>query len=164
MSKFKLILFITVLAVAAVVIVYDKAIKPQAEKLSPFIDADGYYKIMWFGPTVKAVDAEKLFEEVNAGEESIYLIDLRTEIEYNSGHIDGTLSMPFEEYVKFSVDDFSKVKKTIVFISSDEKLAKFACKQMVLQGFTNVVYLAGGMNNWKFTLAKNTSINNQEIK
>lgn len=81
--------------------------------------------------------------------ESAILIDVRTEEEYNEGHIDGAILLPLDsinqDSVKDVVDDYSKV--IIVYCRSGQRSAQ-ALEKLTELGYKEV-YDLGAMSNWK---------------
>ncbi len=151
MSKIKLYFFYFVLIIAAGVIFYDKQMKPTVEKLGINISPVDYYKIMWFGSSVKAIDALNLNSLVQNNSDTIYLIDLRPEIIYFTGHIKGSLSMSFHDFLSTPVNDFKKIHKKLIFISQGDKKSKLVCKLLAEKGLNiNTAYLKGGIENWEY--------------
>lgn len=73
-----------------------------------------------------------------------FLIDVRSEAEYNSGHIEGAISIPLDK-----IDDieFAKNINLIVYCRSGSRSKSAALKLLDL-GYVNV-YDLGSMDNWK---------------
>ncbi len=95
----------------------------------------------------KNISPNKVKEMLNSGE-NIVLIDVRTDAEYNSGHIKGAKHLPISK-----IEDWSKSldpsKKTIVYcqggvrsVTGSEALAK--------KGFSSVYNMLGGIEDWTF--------------
>lgn len=76
--------------------------------------------------------------------DSTFLIDVRSEAEYDSGHIEGAISIPLDE-----IDDikFAKSINLIVYCKSGSRSKSAALKLLEL-GYVNV-YDFGSMDNWK---------------
>ena len=77
-----------------------------------------------------------------------YLIDVRSESEYESGHISGSLNIPGGQAVQ-RADDFVAVKNgKIIFISGESTRAVMAAYWYRQMGFRNVSVLQGGLHAW----------------
>lgn len=77
------------------------------------------------------------------------LIDVRTDQEYNEGHIEGAVLMPVEmitkEFAKDIITDFDQI--VIVYCKSGKRSAN-AASELKKLGYTKV-YNLGAMANWK---------------
>ncbi len=73
-----------------------------------------------------------------------FLVDVRSEAEYNGGHIEGAISIPLDE-----IDDIKLAKNInlIVYCRSGSRSKSAALKLLDL-GYVNV-YDLGSMDNWK---------------
>jgi rhodanese-related sulfurtransferase len=77
-----------------------------------------------------------------------YLIDVRAEREYASGHIAGSINVPGGQAVQ-RADDFMAVRNArIVFISNESSRAIMAAYWYRLMGFPNVFVLERGLGAW----------------
>jgi rhodanese-related sulfurtransferase len=77
-----------------------------------------------------------------------YLIDVRSEREYESGHIDGSINVPGGQAVQ-RADDFIAVRNAqIAFISNVSARAIMAAYWYRQMGFPNVSVLRGGLRAW----------------
>ena len=77
-----------------------------------------------------------------------YLIDVRAEREYESGHIAGSVNVPGGQAVQ-RADDFVAVRNArIVFISNQSSRAIMAAYWYRLMGFPNVFVLERGLCGW----------------
>jgi rhodanese-related sulfurtransferase len=78
----------------------------------------------------------------------IYLIDVRSETEYGSGHLPGSLSLPGGQAVQ-RADDFVAVKNgKIVFVSATSARAVMAAYWYRQMGFPDIAVLQGGLRAW----------------
>jgi len=98
---------------------------------------------------ISAQDAKKIMDE----EKNIVILDVRTEEEYSSGHI--------ENSVLISVDDL-KDKAESILKDKDQKILIYcrtgnrsntALKKLKEMGYTNL-YDFGGINSWEYGLVK----------
>jgi rhodanese-related sulfurtransferase len=77
-----------------------------------------------------------------------YLIDVRSEREYESGHVPGSLSVPGGQAVQ-RADDFVAVRNAqIIFISNESARAVMTAYWYRQMGFPNVSVLEGGLRAW----------------
>ncbi|MGH7871950.1 MAG: rhodanese-like domain-containing protein [Candidatus Binatia bacterium] len=86
---------------------------------------------------------------INIGAEAIYLIDVRSESEYESGHLAGSINVPGGQAVQ-RADDFVALRNApIVFISDQSARAIMAAYWYRLMHFPNISVLQGGLRAWK---------------
>ena len=77
-----------------------------------------------------------------------YLIDVRLEGEFASGHVPGSISVPGGQAVQ-RADDFVAVRNgQIVFISNESARAVMAAYWYRQMGFRHVAVLQGGLRGW----------------
>jgi rhodanese-related sulfurtransferase len=85
----------------------------------------------------------------NLADPLTYLIDVRSEEEYESGHLPGSISVPGGQAVQ-RADDFVAVRNAqIVFISNQSARATMAAYWYRQMGYPNVFILQGGLSAWK---------------
>ena len=78
-----------------------------------------------------------------------YLIDVRSETEYEAGHVPGSIHVPGGQAVQ-RADDFIAVRNApIVFISGEGARAVMAAYWYKKMGFSNVAVLEGGVHGWR---------------
>ena len=96
---------------------------------------------------ISADDAARLSARKTDGVS--YLLDVRSEEEFASGHMAGAVSLPGGQAVQ-RADDFAPVRNgTIVFISNDSTRAVMAAYWYKQMGFPKVFVLQGGLNSWQ---------------
>jgi rhodanese-related sulfurtransferase len=84
----------------------------------------------------------------NAGSSVNYLIDVRSEKEYDSSHVAGSINVPGGQAVQ-RADDFVAVRNArIIFISNESARAVMAAYWYRQMGFPNVYVLQGGLRRW----------------
>ncbi|MBE0470046.1 MAG: rhodanese-like domain-containing protein [Methyloprofundus sp.] len=77
------------------------------------------------------------------------IIDVRSSMEYNSGHIPGAQHIPFwQSFTSDALDTYDKQDELIVYCEHGPRagIAKFA---YFLAGFKNIRYLEGHMTAWR---------------
>jgi len=96
-----------------------------------------------------------------ASDRFVYAIDVRSEAEFESGHIAGSLSVPGGQAVQ-RADDFIAVRNAdIVFISNESARAVMAAYWYRQMGFPRVARLQGGLRAWSecgYELARDAPI------
>lgn len=111
-----------------------------------------WQKLFGFGRSslsaqIQKITPQELNQRLQSGE-SLIILDVRTPQEYRqNGHIRGSRLVPLTELSqksqKLSQD------RPIVCVCQSGSRSKFACEQLVRQGFTNVINLAGGIGAWR---------------
>ena len=100
-----------------------------------------------FGGGITQITASELKAKID-NKESILIIDVRTRQEYKSdGHIAKSKLIPLSELQSRSRN--LRKNKPIVCVCRSGNRSRSACKQLLNQGFTEVINLRGGMNSWK---------------
>jgi rhodanese-related sulfurtransferase len=110
-------------------------------------------------PGVKRVRAAEVRELIA---QSAVMVDVRSEKEYNEGHIPGAILVPYGEKslkdIAFdpALDTFSGVdklhkNKAVIFACNGPECWKSykAAKAAVARGFTTVYWFRGGLPEWK---------------
>lgn len=95
--------------------------------------------------TVNVIEGKKLIEE-NFENDNFQVIDVRSQMEYNSGHIPGSRLLPLDEINQW-YDDLDK-DKTYLFVCRSGGRSSMACQFLQNNGYTNVINLMGGMIDW----------------
>lgn len=83
--------------------------------------------------------------EILAKDSTINLYDLRTPIEFASGHIPDSHNLPFEELKYFN----DPKNETYYFICRSGNLARHVCKSLKSKGYKNLISVNDGILNWK---------------
>jgi rhodanese-related sulfurtransferase len=96
------------------------------------------------------VSARELLDHLPRNEVGVtYLIDVRSESEYEDGHIAGSLNIPGGQAVQ-RADDFVAVKNgRIIFVSNQSARAVMAAYWYRQMGFRDVKVLQGGFEAWR---------------
>jgi phage shock protein E len=77
----------------------------------------------------------------------IMLLDVRTDREYNQGHIPGAVHVPLSE-VGTRVKKVKKDKELVVYCRSGNQ-SIWAIKRLMGMGYTHLYNLKGGYSAWK---------------
>jgi rhodanese-related sulfurtransferase len=96
------------------------------------------------------VSARELLDHLARNEGGVtYLIDVRSETEYEDGHIAGSLNIPGGQAVQ-RADDFVAVKNSRIIFVSDQSARAVMCAYWYRQmGFRDVKVLQGGLQAWR---------------
>ena len=95
------------------------------------------------------LNQEKWLFSINNSENSL-IIDVRTQDEFNDGHIENSLNFNIYDAVKF-IEEISKLDKQAsvhVYCKSGERSLQ-ACEIIKGMGFSKVFNLIGGITEWK---------------
>ena len=97
---------------------------------------------------ITAEEAKKLMET-----ENVIILDVRTQEEYNEGHIKNSILLPDTE-ISTKAQEVLKDKdsKILVYCRSGRRSAH-ASKMLISMGYTNV-YDFGGIIDWKYEIEK----------
>lgn len=101
--------------------------------------------------TYKKISAEDA--KVIMDSEDVIILDVRTQEEYNGGHIENALLLPVTD-IKDKADGIltDKDAKILVYCRSGNRSAA-ASKELISMGYTNV-YDFGGISSWPYDLVK----------
>ena len=95
------------------------------------------------------LNQEKWLFSINNSENSL-IIDVRTQDEFNDGHIENSLNFNIYDAVKF-IEEISKLDKQAsvhVYCKSGIRSLQ-ACEIIKGMGFSKVFNLIGGITEWK---------------
>lgn len=98
---------------------------------------------------ISSEDAKKIIDE----EKNIVIIDVRTEDEYNSGHIKNSILIPVND-LKDKAENILKDKnqKILIYCRTGNR-SNTAGKILDEMGYSNI-YDFGGINSWEYGLVK----------
>ena len=94
----------------------------------------------------EALSSEKLAEIIASADPDTYLVDVRTEAEYNAGAIPTAINIPFD-VIADNLPTEDRSARIIVYCRSGNRsgIAEDTLEEL---GFTNVMDF-GGVGNWK---------------
>ncbi|MEM6719460.1 MAG: rhodanese-like domain-containing protein [Bacteroidota bacterium] len=97
---------------------------------------------------IKILDVAAFKEAISA--ENIQLVDVRTKLEYNAGHIENAANIDFFDRSNFNENfaEFDREKPVYLYCRSGHRSQR-AAKKLVKIGFTKIYDLKGGYKAWK---------------
>ena len=100
---------------------------------------------------VVKITSEEAKEEMNNGD--VTILDVRTEEEYNSGHIENSILITVDD-IESKAEEIlpNKDEKILVYCRSGNR-SKKAADLLVKIGYTNV-YDFGGIKDWPYEVVK----------
>ncbi len=112
----------------------------------------GLFMFMQSSNANQTMKYEELQNKLNA-QENFVLLDVRTQEEFDAGHIAGAILLPYDEInVKASTVLPDKEKEIVLYCRSGRRSA-IAKKALVELGYKDVEDF-GGINRWKGELVK----------
>ncbi len=98
--------------------------------------------------SVQVIDAKTAREMMNDGEAYI-LVDVRTEDEFNQGHIEGALLLPYDRINTLASTLIPDTSSRILLYCRSGRRSALAAEALIDMGYTNV-YDFGGINDWPY--------------
>ena len=95
--------------------------------------------------------SQKVAEKHDRGEDFI-LLDVRTEMEYKSGHIKGSQHIPLDKLAS-RLTELNKSKEIVTYCRAGLRAAQ-AYRILKNAGFKNVKYMDGSILAWTYGLEK----------
>ncbi|MDW7663102.1 MAG: rhodanese-like domain-containing protein [Bacillota bacterium] len=102
--------------------------------------------------TVNSIDAETAIEMMASGEDFI-LVDVRTQAEFDEGHIEGALLLPVDQIETLSVEQLPNKDAVVLVYCRSGNRSDQASKILVDLGYQNV-YDFGGIIDWPGEIVK----------
>jgi len=94
----------------------------------------------------KKISSQTLISLSN--QDKAFLIDLRESEAFQSGHITNSINIPFNNLVN-RTNEINQKDKSIILICDMGSVSPNAGETLKKEGFTNVLILKGGINEWK---------------
>ncbi|WP_298510286.1 rhodanese-like domain-containing protein [uncultured Kordia sp.] len=107
-----------------------------------------------FGATSKATEAIEIIDAIAFKEaisaENVQLVDVRTKLEYNAGHIENAINIDFFDRSNFaeSFASFNREQPMYLYCRSGHRSQR-AAKKLAKIGFQKIYDLQGGFKAWK---------------
>ena len=97
---------------------------------------------------VAFIDGEKVYQMIK--NKDTYIIDVREDYEYKSGHLPNSYNIPLGHINSISLNNFSHTSTIIVYCRSGNR-SNIAANLLIKLGYENV-YDMGGITNWPYDL------------
>lgn len=91
---------------------------------------------------------QELLQLINTGQSPV-IVDVRSQSEYQAGHVPGAIHVPFwNAFTTDSLDELEKSRSLVLYCEHGPRagIAKLAFS---LSGFDDISYLAGHMSAWR---------------
>ncbi|MDC7246147.1 MAG: rhodanese-like domain-containing protein [Sphaerochaetaceae bacterium] len=96
----------------------------------------------------------QMAKEMMDSQNQLIIIDVRTESEYNSGHIEGALLLPNEEISTEGRIDMLPDKHAVILVyCRSGNRSSQAARKLASLGYINV-YDFGGLNSWPYEIVQ----------
>ena len=96
----------------------------------------------------KRITAEEAFNMMQNSKEYI-LLDVRTEEEFNSEHIEGAILIPDNEISNRAADELPDKNALILIYCRSGRRSEIAARELINMGYTNT-YDFGGILTWPY--------------
>jgi phage shock protein E len=100
----------------------------------------------------KSIKTAELAKRVEAGE-TPYVIDVRSDSEWNGGHVPGAVHIPVEQLEK-RMNEVKRDGTPMFIVCASGGRSSSASELLSNRGFLNVNNVDGGMNAWRGEIAK----------
>ena len=97
---------------------------------------------------VTLIDGEQVYKMMQ--KENTYIIDVREDYEYKSGHLPNAYNIPLGNINSISLKNFTYSSNIIVYCRSGNR-SNTAANLLIKMGYKNV-YDMGGIANWPYDL------------
>ena len=96
---------------------------------------------------------QELAKEMMRADDSLVVVDVRTQEEYAEGHIPGAVCVPNESIVDAQPAELPDLEQTILVYCRSGRRSKEAAQKLADMGYTNV-YEFGGIIDWNGEVVK----------
>ncbi len=103
----------------------------------------------------RSVDQKEAIRIMSTDGQSL-IVDVRTQQEYDEGHIVGAILVPSTDILEGKVDAFPDKEQKLFLYCRTGRRAEDAAQKLTELGYTNV-YEMGGILNWKGGVVKGES-------
>lgn len=101
----------------------------------------------------KQITSEEIYDKINkSNDKEIYIIDVRTSVEYSNGHIPTALNIPLSSISSIQNTISDKTVEIIVYCQSGSRSRK-AAESLLELGYQEV-YDLGGIINWNYEITQ----------
>ena len=100
---------------------------------------------------VKNIESEE-FQRIRKENKDAILLDVRTHMEHNNGHIPGSILLNLQDALfHHKLDELDPDKTYLVYCRSGNR-SMIACRMMDNKGFENLYNLKGGIMRWPYDI------------
>ena len=102
-----------------------------------------------FASDTLPISQQELLSALDKGVENIVILDVRSQDEYNEGHVPGAINVSYDN-VEAELGQLTKYQnsKIVVYCRSGRR-AGIAEQVLAKNGFTDLRHLTGDMNGWQ---------------
>ena len=106
-----------------------------------------------FNSNVKDVNAEEAYNLISDDKQFV-ILDVRTQAEYDDGHIPGAQLVPVQ-FIQYKVNDLKqyKDKPVLVYCASGGR-SPGAVDTLANNSFKNIYHLNRGLASWRYNVTK----------
>lgn len=97
-------------------------------------------------PALAPISQESLLERQQKGDETLYVLDVRSPEEYASGHVPGAVNIPYDQ-VASRIAEVPKDKDVVLYCRSGRR-AGIAAEVLADQGYERLQHLEGDIVAW----------------
>ena len=119
---------------------------------SPTGTGDANNKNQTSSAEYKKISAEEAKTRIDS-EDEVIILDVRTEGEFNTGHIPGAILIPNETIADKMPDLLPDLNAEILIYCRSGNRSAQAARKLIQIGYTNV-YDFGGINSWSYDIIK----------
>ncbi len=102
---------------------------------------------------ITAKEAERtIVANIEAKQNDLMLIDVRTAREYERGHLPGARLLPIEEIEQRHKDEIPMMDNAILVYCASGERSRLACEYLSRQGYLNLYNMHDGIQRWKGAL------------
>ncbi len=101
-------------------------------------------------PNFNRIDSNTAKEMMDSGQELI-IVDVRTDVEYESGHVVGAINIPVEQITSGDFGSLTDKSKTILIYCRSGNRSRTASRFLAENGYENI-YDFGGIIDWKYEI------------
>ena len=95
---------------------------------------------------VGLISQQALIERQQAGDEQLFVLDVRTPDEFASGHVPGAVNVPHDQ-VAAHLGMIPRDKDVVMYCRSGRRVMR-AAEALAANGYTRLLHLDGDMSGW----------------
>lgn len=109
--------------------------------------------LVMFNPNVKNVNAEEADRLIRENKK-VVILDVRTKVEYDSGHIPGAILIPAQQLAS-RIDELEKnINSPVLVYCASGGRSPGAVNILLHNKFSNVYHLSRGISSWNYKLVR----------